>query len=119
MTFGAEMDEIEMGDFQMVGKSACPRPPASHTRSSKVGGRVGGGGGGEQRRRICSQRRNEASFFEVRAPRVDDGRCIQSGRKGRLQAHAHLHQLLKTPYDEHPDDQAVYYRLGDVGVCIS
>jgi hypothetical protein len=30
-----------------------------------------------------------------------------------------LHQLLKTPYDEHPDDQAVYYRLGDVGVCIS
>lgn len=29
-----------------------------------------------------------------------------------------LHQLLKTPYDEHPDDQNVYYRLGE-GVCMS
>ena len=40
-------------------------------------------------------------------------------RPGNYRPLRKLHQLLKTPYDEHPDDQKVYYRLDDAVVCMS
>jgi uncharacterized protein YdiU (UPF0061 family) len=43
----------------------------------------------------------------------------KKGKPGNYEPLRKLHQLLKTPYDEHPDDQKVYYRLDDAVVCMS
>jgi uncharacterized protein YdiU (UPF0061 family) len=45
--------------------------------------------------------------------------AYKKSEMGDYEALRKLHQLLKTPYDEHPDDEKVFYRLGDAGVCMS
>ena len=44
--------------------------------------------------------------------------AYKDAEKGSYERMHTLHQLLKTPYDEHPDHESHYYRHGDTS-CIS
>ena len=44
--------------------------------------------------------------------------AYKDAEKGSYERMHTLHQLLKTPYDEHPDHEKRYYRQGEAS-CIS